>query len=164
MLCAQHILPFPAETKFCSPFGMNGATWTWSTEQTCVLFGTVRSKDFWWFSWFLSDPSLADDFFYTYILCFSVRLYAINVKAAEPIGPKIFEATHMIPEKVSRCSKLQKCVSKMLIFVKFWNHLIKRRNFFVLQRNRAQWKAKLEDGRKAPGMPSLIIFLKNRYT
>ena len=35
-----------------------------------------------------------------YLACLSVHLYPINVRTAEPIGPKIFEATHMTPGKL----------------------------------------------------------------
>ena len=111
-------------------------------------FTLLRSKDFGSFSWFLWGSFLSGDFFYTftfiYILCLSVRLYAINTKTAESIGPKIFEATHMIPRKVYGCSKLQKSVSKMLIWkiLKIHENIwLNPGNFFVLQRDRATMKS-----------------------
>ena len=33
-------------------------------------------------------------------VCMSVCLYPINVKTAEPIGPKLFEGPHLTPGKV----------------------------------------------------------------
>ena len=42
-------------------------------------------------------------------ICLFLCLYPINVKTAEPIGPKICEATHMTQGKVYGCSKACYC-------------------------------------------------------
>ena len=44
---------------------------------------------------------------YINILCLSVCLSKINVKTAEPIGPKCFMVTHMTPRKLNN---LKNCV------------------------------------------------------
>ena len=57
---------------------------------------------------------------YTLLVWVSVRLYPINVKAAQPIMPKFCMGTQMTPGKVYRCSKWQKFVSIFfLIFETF---------------------------------------------
>ena len=43
-------------------------------------------------------------------LCLFLCLYPINVKTAEPIGPKICEATHITQGKVYGCSKACYCL------------------------------------------------------
>ena len=61
----------------------------------------------------------------------SVCLYPINVKTAEPIGPKFFVGHLGTPGKVYESSKFQKFVSikirSSLNFLKFW----KSAKFFV---------------------------------
>ena len=47
----------------------------------------------------------------------SVCLYPINVKKAEPIGPKFFVGPHVIPGKV------YECVLKVFNFVKKFKYL-----------------------------------------
>ena len=54
--------------------------------------------------------------FETFILCLSVWLYPINVKTAEPIGPKFCVGPHIIPGKVYGCSELQKILFCLLLF------------------------------------------------
>ena len=64
-------------------------------------------------------------------VCLSVCLYAINVKTAEPIGPKFVVGHHVTTGKVYEWSKFQIFVSikirSSLDFWKFW----KSTNFFV---------------------------------
>ena len=48
---------------------------------------------------------------YINILCLSVCLSKINVKTAEPIGPKCFMVTHMTPGKLNN---LKNCVDIFL--------------------------------------------------
>ena len=43
---------------------------------------------------------------YIYILCLSVPLYPINVKTAEPIGPKLFVEHHVTPKKVYKDDRI----------------------------------------------------------
>ena len=43
---------------------------------------------------------------YTYILCLSVPLYPINVKTAEPIGPKLFVDPHVTTRKVYKDDRI----------------------------------------------------------
>ena len=47
-----------------------------------------------------------------------VCLYPINVKTAEPIGPKFGVGPLMTPEKVYGCSKFQTSLPQILIFIK----------------------------------------------
>ena len=64
-------------------------------------------------------------------VCLSVCLYPINVKTAEPIGPKFFVGHHVTTGKVYESSKFQIFVSikirSSLNFWKFW----KSTKFFV---------------------------------
>ena len=53
-----------------------------------------------------------------YILCLSVCLYPINIKTAEPIGPKFFVWSRVTPGKVFRWSNFQKFVSNKIRFLK----------------------------------------------
>ena len=56
-------------------------------------------------------------------VCLFVCLYPINVKTAEPIGPKFFVGSHVTPGKIYESSKLKKIsVKKIFIFVKFKMH------------------------------------------
>ena len=61
---------------------------------------------------------------YINLACLSVCLYPINVKTAEPIGPKTFVGPHGAPGKVYEWSKFQIFVSikirSSLNFWKFW--------------------------------------------
>ena len=52
-------------------------------------------------------------------VCLSVCLYPINVKTAEPIGPKFFVGSRVTPGKVYGWSNLQKCASIKIRFLKF---------------------------------------------
>ena len=51
-------------------------------------------------------------------VCLSVCLYPINVKTAEPIGPKFFVGHHMSPGKVYGWSNFQKFASIKIRFLK----------------------------------------------
>ena len=89
----------------------------------------------------------AQSIIYTYELFFLkrgegqgalVRLYPINVKTAEPIGPTFCVGPHMTPGKVYGCSELQK-----VLF-----------NFFVLSKRKCWkiehiFKVEIEDGHEA---------------
>ena len=50
-------------------------------------------------------------------VCLFVYLYPINVKTAEPIGPKFCVGSHMIAGKNWVSSELQKCVFNILNFL-----------------------------------------------
>ena len=68
---------------------------------------------------------------YINLACLSVCLYPINVKTAEPIGPKFFVGPHGAPGKVYKWSKFQIFVSiKIRSSVNFWKFW-KSRKFFV---------------------------------
>ena len=54
-------------------------------------------------------------YIYMKFACLSVILNKINVKTAEPIGPKFCMGPYMTPRKVCRGTKLQK-----LVFKSFW--------------------------------------------
>ena len=72
------------------------------------------------YSWYIS----------IYILCFSeclsVCLYPINVKTAEPIGPKFCVGPHVTPGKVYGWSNFQKFASIKIRFLK----ILKFHEFF----------------------------------
>ena len=59
-------------------------------------------------------------------VCFGVCLYQINVKTAEPIGPKFFVGHHVIPRKVYGWSNFQKFASIKIRFLK----ILKIHEFF----------------------------------
>ena len=59
-------------------------------------------------------------------VCLSVRLYPINVKTAEPIGPKFFVGYHVTPGKVYGWSNFQKFASIKIRFLK----ILKIHEFF----------------------------------
>ena len=46
------------------------------------------------------NSTIKQNLLYIYFTCLSVRLYTINVKSADPIGPYFFVATHMTKGKV----------------------------------------------------------------
>ena len=52
-------------------------------------------------------------------VCLFAHFYLINVKTAEPIGPKFCLGPRMTSRKVYGCSKLKNLDPKVLIFVKF---------------------------------------------
>ena len=54
-------------------------------------------------------------------VCLFVCLYPINVKTAEPIGPKFFVGHHVIPGKVYGWSNFQKFASIKIRFLKILN-------------------------------------------
>ena len=54
-------------------------------------------------------------------VCLFVCLYPINVKTAEPIGPKFFVGSRVTPQKVYGWSNFQKFASNL---EPFWNLLI----------------------------------------
>ena len=93
-------------------------------------------------------------------VCLSVCLYPINIKTAEPIGPKFFVGHLGTPGKVYEWSKFQIFVSikirSSLNFWKFW----KSANYFcfVLRciHKENMFKINLEDGREAPFKASVI--------
>ena len=64
-------------------------------------------------------------------VCLFVCLYPINVKTAEPIGPKFFVGHHVTPGKVYGWSNFQNMPPSKFDFWKFW----KSTNFFENLRN-----------------------------
>jgi len=65
-----------------------------------------------------------------YFACLSVCLYPINVKTAEPIGPKFCVGPHVAPGKVYKWSKFEKFASiKIRFSLNFWKFW-KSTNFF----------------------------------
>ena len=78
---------------------------------------------------------------YIYFACRSVSLYPINVKTAEPIGPKFCVWPHMTPVKFCGCSESQKIVSKYIS--KFPKKLLSHQRTFYfcfIQRERCSQK------------------------
>ena len=64
-------------------------------------------------------------------VCLSVCFYPINVKTAEPIGPKFFVGHLGSPGKVYEWSKFQIFVSiKIRSSLNFWKFFVKIREFF----------------------------------
>ena len=57
-------------------------------------------------------------FFVCFFVCLFVCLYPINVKTAEPIGPKFFVGTRVTPWKVFEWSNFQKFASIKIRFLK----------------------------------------------
>ena len=53
-------------------------------------------------------------YIYTLLACLLVCLHPINIKTAEPIGPKFGEGPHMTPGK--ECLKSKNIVLKSLLF------------------------------------------------
>jgi len=56
-------------------------------------------------------------YLYINLACLSVCLYPINVKTAEPIGPKFFVGPHVTPGKVYECTKFKEFVLKSFLFL-----------------------------------------------
>ena len=50
-------------------------------------------------------------------VCLFARLFPINDKTAEPIGPDFFGGLHISPGKVYKMIKYQKCASKQIRFL-----------------------------------------------
>ena len=78
---------------------------------------------------------------YIYFACRSVSLYPINVKTAEPIGPKFCVWPHMTPVKFCGCSESQKIVSKYIS--KFPKKILSHQRTFYfcfIQRERCSQK------------------------
>jgi len=91
----------------------------------------------------------------TMLLYRSVCLYPINVKTAEPIGPKFCVGPHVTPGKVYEWSNPQTFFVVVL-------YCTTRRCSEI---NR-QLKVKIEDGREAPYNPSFINlkdFFKDKF-
>ena len=94
------------------------------------------------FSLNVFSSSISYSVFYIWILlvCLSVSLsvclYPINVKTAEPIGPKFVVGHHVTPGKVYGWSNFQKCASIKIRFLKILKiyemFFIKSAKFFVL--------------------------------
>ena len=97
-------------------------------------------------------------------VCLFVCLYPINVKTAEPIGPKFFVGHHVIPGKVYGWKNFQKFASIKIRFLKILKihefFFENPRNFFVcyLFTRRTQlcilfritfFTNKIKDGREA---------------
>ena len=67
-------------------------------------------------------------YIYTLLVCLSVCLYSINLKTAEPIGPKFCTGPNMTQGKVYGWSKSNKLgANKILLSLSFENP----RNFFL---------------------------------
>ena len=79
--------------------------------------------------------------------CLLICLYSINVKKAEPIGPKFCEdLTWLRPWKVNKLSKFQKFVIKSFLIVKILKmrkkNVMKSANvllFFLLYKEKKSW-------------------------
>ena len=83
-------------------------SWPWHADSIYWVY--VIPKEFY---------SFFTNFFiymFTLFVWSSVRFYPINVKTAEPIGPKFCVGPHMTPGKVYECSELRKVVSKTSLF------------------------------------------------
>ena len=100
-------------------------------------------------------------------VCLSGCLYPINVKTAEPIGPKLFVGHLGTPGKVYEWSKFQIFVSiKIRSSLNFWKYW-KSTKFFVKIRElflfcftmyTKRTCPQLEDGREAPSKASEYTF------
>ena len=101
-------------------------------------------------------------------VCLFVCLYPINVKTAEPIGPKFFVGHLGTPGKVYEWSKFQIFVSikirSSLNFWKFWKStkfFVKIRELFLFcftMYTENMFTINLEDGREAPSKASYYKF------
>jgi len=102
-------------------------------------------------------------------VCLFVCLYPINVKTAEPSGPKFFVGHHVTTGKVYEWSKFQIFVSikirSSLNFWKFWKStefFVKIRELFLFcftmytKRTCSVFTINLEDGREAPYKASIL--------
>ena len=73
-----------------------------------------------------------------YFACLSVRLYTINVKSADPIGPTFFfVATHMTKGKVWTVKDETFCLETSLNLLYFTMFKDKKRIYAKLQRKMA---------------------------
>ena len=103
-------------------------------------------------------------YIYTLLVCLFVCSYPINVKTAEPIGPKFCVGPYMTPGKVYGKIKISKIIQQNSIFIKFWklpNFFIKFANFLSLFHNTYKEKMltiKIESGRETPWKPGLYIY------
>ena len=97
-----------------------------------------------WFKFFIFSETLKNYslyinlYLYINLACLFVCLYPINVKTAEPIGPKFFVRHHVTTGKVYKWSKFQIFVSikirSSLSFWKFWKstkYFVKIRELFL---------------------------------
>ena len=100
-------------------------------------------------------------------VCLFVCLYPINVKTAEPIGPKFFVGHHVTTGKVYEWSKFQIFVSikirSSFNFWKFWKSTKffceNPRIIFVLfydVHKENMFTINLDDGREAPSKASIL--------
>ena len=72
------------------------------------------------FAKFMQSENFSKSLIYI-LICFSVRVYPINVKTAEPIAPKFCVGPHVTPGEVYECSKFQKIsLNQNSIVIKFW--------------------------------------------
>jgi len=100
------------------------------------------------------------DILYINLACLSVRLYPINVKTAEPIGPKFCVGPNVTPGEVYELPKLEKFVFKSFYFFLFFKILksadfaIKSAKFFFPLffnvYNENTFTIEIEDGREVP--------------
>ena len=68
---------------------------------------------------------------YINLACLSVRLYPINFKTAEPIGPTNFVGSRVTPGKVYEWLKFKNlCLKVFFIFVNIFKILKIRNSFF----------------------------------
>ena len=84
------------------------------------------------------------------LVSLSIRLYPINVKTAEPIGPKFCVAPPGTPGKVYELSKSKIIVFKICVFVKNFKNFKIRESFFVKSGNLHKENMFTKDGREAP--------------
>ena len=105
------------------------------------------------------------------VVCLFVCLYPINVKTAEPIGPKFFVGHHVIPGKVYRWLNFQKFASIKIRFLKILkiHEIFLCFCFTMYTKNMFKPKTILKDvylhtyailGFKGASRPSFISFVK----
>ena len=115
---------YPINIKTAKPIGpkffvghhvIPGKVYEWSNFQKFASIKIRFLKIFKIHVFFWSSFSLT---FYSYSKRFINSLYPINVKTAEPIGPKFFVGHHMTPGKVYEWSNFQKFASIKIRFLK----------------------------------------------
>ena len=105
-------------------------------------------------AWKLQASRTESFYLYINLACLSVCLsfcsYPINVKTAEPIGPKFFVGQMGTPGKVYEWSKFQ-----IIVSIKIWSSL----NFWKFWKSTKLFTINLEDVREAPYKASIDIKL-----
>ena len=80
---------------------------------------------------FIYKFSLSVWVFFFLLWCLFVCLYPINVKTAEPMGPKFFVGHHVTPGKVYKRSKLKKLFLKVFYLCKNFENFENPRIFLI---------------------------------